>query len=75
MLDQIQDRLVDHESLVDLRNKVSHSGLDVAASLNQLDQLIGAKRRLLELQDKLDSALDRLQQNIQGRNSPGERNP
>ncbi len=64
LLDEIGDqhRLGDFEGLVDLRNKVSHSGLDVAARLDQLDQLIGSKRRLLEIQDELDNALRGLTQ-------------
>lgn len=54
-LSSLGDSLDDYEELNDLRDQVSHSGLDIAASISRLDQLIGSKRRLFELLDRISS--------------------
>lgn len=56
LLSTLGDQLDDYHTLNDLRDAVSHSGLDIAASVGQLDELIGSKQRLLELLKKIQAA-------------------
>lgn len=57
LLSSVGDSLDDYNTLNELRDKISHSGLDIAASRDQLDDLIGAKKRLLGILENLRTAL------------------
>jgi hypothetical protein len=60
LLRLLDDRLEDYKKLNDFRDKVSHSGLDIAASVSDLDELIGAKHRLLGVLRTICRSIDSL---------------